>query len=524
MICLYRVLYFLWLSHLFLNVIATNTRCFWQVTDFHHDPNYTTNGDPGNPQDRTMCHLRANYTSGMLPGKFGDYLCDAPWTLVREAVKGMHHIEPNPDFILWTGDDPPHVPVSTLNSNKVLGIISNVTNLIFEYFPGIRVFPVLGNHDYYPKGQMPPNNENDEIYEAIGNMWTDKSWLGEGSSEQVSKFKQGGFYETVYQVPDSGQTLRMIGLNTVYYYHQDSLTEDVEDPAEQFKWLLSIMDDARQNSQKVYLFGHVPPGMFERSRGTSWFYANFNTRFVQFIVDNSDIIAGLFFAHQHSDSFKLFYVANEIPVAVMYLAPSVTPWKTTLEGVSANNPSIRLYEYDPKTGNIINIRQYYTNLTEANLSGNVTWRLEYSATTVYRLENVNSSSFGSLVDSFLDSNNNNFNHYYEYNAVSYDGEGPCDEDCKTTQICSIVCPLYDQYERCLKDPDRARQLCVIDTSPSSSDSSLPLYGDIFIGVFAGLMVLVGVFAFLVCAGRRKRKVGFRVESKEPLLSDSDKDV
>ena len=379
---------------------------------------------------------------------------------------------------------------------------------------------------------MPPDKKDDEIYEAIGNMWSKDQWLGGATSEQVNTFKQGGFYQTVYQPRDNGQTLRMIGLNTVYYYHQDNLTRDIEDPADQFQWLLSVMDDARQKGQKVYLFGHVPPGMFERSRETSWFYPHFNTKFVQFIVNNSDIIAGQFFAHQHSDSFKLFYVQKydaavdeetQVPVAVMYLAPSVTPWKTTLDGVSANNPSIRLYEYDPKTGDIINIQQYYTNLTEANVSGNLTWKLEYSATAVYGLENVNSGSIGSLVDSFLDSNNDNFDRYYEYNAVSYTGEGPCDEDCKMTQMCSIVCPLYDQYYECLKDPHHARQLCLIDRSPSpsSSDSGLPVYADILIGILAALVFFLGLFMLLLCAGRRRRKLEFRVESKEPLLSDSE---
>lgn len=36
---------------------------------------------------------------------------------------------------------------------------------------------------------------------------------------------------------------------------------------------------------------------------------------------------------------------------VMFLAPGVTPWKTTLPGVTngANNPGIRVVEYDPDT-------------------------------------------------------------------------------------------------------------------------------------------------------------------------------
>lgn len=39
------------------------------------------------------------------------------------------------------------------------------------------------------------------------------------------------------------------------------------------------------------------------------------------------------------------------PISVMFLTPGVTPWKTTLPGVvnGANNPGIRVFEYDQAT-------------------------------------------------------------------------------------------------------------------------------------------------------------------------------
>lgn len=39
------------------------------------------------------------------------------------------------------------------------------------------------------------------------------------------------------------------------------------------------------------------------------------------------------------------------PISAMFLSPAVTPWKTTLPGVvnGANNPAIRVFEYDKKT-------------------------------------------------------------------------------------------------------------------------------------------------------------------------------
>lgn len=44
-------------------------------------------------------------------------------------------------------------------------------------------------------------------------------------------------------------------------------------------------------------------------------------------------------------------VLQGTPISVMFLAPGVTPWKTTLPGVvnGANNPGIRVFEYDRVT-------------------------------------------------------------------------------------------------------------------------------------------------------------------------------
>lgn len=72
------------------------TGYFWQVTDFHYDANYSSTGDPSH-----MCHHGNNSSSNI--GNYGNYHCDAPWQLITSAVRAMHKLQPNPDFIVWTG-------------------------------------------------------------------------------------------------------------------------------------------------------------------------------------------------------------------------------------------------------------------------------------------------------------------------------------------------------------------------------------------------------------------------------------
>ena len=60
---------------------------------------------------------------------------------------------------------------------------------------------------------------------------------------------------------------------------------------------------------QVILFGHSPPGKFERdysSTGHHWLDHASNRRFVHFVRTFSDVIVGQFFGHQHTDSFRLF--------------------------------------------------------------------------------------------------------------------------------------------------------------------------------------------------------------------------
>lgn len=70
---------------------------------------------------------------------------------------------------------------------------------------------------------------------------------------------------------------------------------------------------------QVILFGHSPPGKYERSgqlfstagerrrhEGQHWLQDKFNRKYLQFIRRYSDIIVGQFFGHQHTDTFRIF--------------------------------------------------------------------------------------------------------------------------------------------------------------------------------------------------------------------------
>ncbi|XP_003977159.1 acid sphingomyelinase-like phosphodiesterase 3b isoform X2 [Takifugu rubripes] len=406
---------------------------FWHITDLHWDPTYKLNDNP-----ELVCA-----SSGKQPavnaGEFGDYVCDSPWSLINSSVYAMKDILPDPDFIIWTGDDTPHVPNEDLGEEAVLSIISNLTHIIRQVFPYTKVYSALGNHDYHPKSQLPA--EPNYIYDQIAKMWQD--WM---NSDSQRSFKKGGYY-TENLLNRTG--FRMLVLNTNLYYDQNKLILNTEDPAGQFAWSDHVLTEAANSNEKVYIIGHVPPGFFEKKRGKPWYTPKFNKLYLDLIQKHQSVIIGQFFGHHHTDSFRMFYNSEGLPISTMFLSPGVTPWKTTLPGVvdGANNPGIRIFEYDTQTLLVKDVVTYYLNLTYANAAGS-RWEKEYRLTESFRVPDASPTSMHQVLERIA-SEPCYLQKYYDFNSVSYDLK-ECDGYCRVDHVCAAREIDFDRYEHCLE--------------------------------------------------------------------------
>lgn len=351
----------------------------------------------------------------------------------------MKAILPNPDFIVWTGDDTPHVPNENLGEEAVLSIISNLTSIINQVFPKTQVYSALGNHDYHPKSQLPGASNN--IYNKIAEMW--KGWL---DPESQRTFKQGGFY-TEKLLNRTGH--RVLVLNTNLYYDQNKVTQGVEDPAGQFSWADKVLTEAAKNKEKVYIIGHVPPGFFEKKRSKPWFTPKFNAQYLRLIQNHHSVIVGQFFGHHHTDSFRMIYSSKDSPISTIFLSPGITPWKTTLPGVvdGANNPGIRVFEYDTETLLVKDMVTYYMNLTYAN-AAHERWEKEYRLTESFRVPDASPASMHKVLERIAN-DRCYLQKYYEFNSVSYDLT-ECDNDCRIDHVCAAREVDFSRYEHCLE--------------------------------------------------------------------------
>lgn len=80
------------------------------------------------------------------------------------------------------------------------------------------------------------------------------------------------------------------------------------------------------HSSQVYIIGHVPPGFFEKKQNKAWFREGFNEEYLKVVQRHYRVIAGQFFGHHHTDSFRMFYddagthSGGQLPVHLPLLA------------------------------------------------------------------------------------------------------------------------------------------------------------------------------------------------------------
>ncbi|XP_057663019.1 acid sphingomyelinase-like phosphodiesterase 3b isoform X1 [Diorhabda carinulata] len=437
---------------------------FWHITDIHYDGHVYSHGDA-----RKGC-WRSDYEGGKgkgarrQMGRFGDYSCDSTWELIESAAQLMmtRHYD-NVEFVLWTGDGISH-SARRLPDSIQRKLLQNLTDLLGKTFKSQFVFPALGHDDPFGK-------------EELTKMWS--RWL---PTDSLKTFQSGGYYIFERKM----LKLQIVVLNT----NLMKRGENDEDALQQWVWLDSVLAKFQKNGETVYLVGHVPPGLNERQRGSTaskhFAYLDYhNKRYLDIVRKYAGIIAGQFFGHLHSDTFKVIYSTNGKPISWAMVAPSVTP-KRTIDG--PNNPGLRLYKFDKDTGQVFDYTQFYLDLSAANANENriAEWAVEYNFSTYYSINEINAGSLHALADKFTQDNpfgNSVFNKYYRANSVRINNNpSGCDATCAHTHFCAITRVDYDEFHQCMQTAPSA-------LSASRSFTSRPIVLLVlFVSVVINLLV------------------------------------
>jgi len=418
--------------------LENNLKNFWHVTDMHFDLYYNSLNEVSE-----VCPS-SNGVEAINPGIYGDYRCDAPWKLILSAVNEMKRRSKDLDFIIWTGDDTLHTDDEDkyLSEDLVIEIIANQTELLKSKFPGIPIFPSIGNHDYHKKNQMPVGESY--ILSGLSEIWCPLL-----PKDQCEHFRRTGSYKA--ELPSGNGWL--ISLNTVIWYKSNHLIDGSGDPNNQFEWLNQTLFEARTLNIKVYIIGHIPPGYFELVDDVYWLYPKYNQQYTDMIAEYSGVVNGQFFGHHHTDSYRMMYDQYHKAVGTIWIAPGVTPWMTNLPGVvnGANNPGIRLFTHDVNTLQPIDYIQYYLELEEANIKNEADWKVEYQASTSFNLIDISLNSMELLTSQLqadVTSNSELIQMFARFNSVSY-VTSECDLKCRRQHVCAIVNVNSDSYQKCI---------------------------------------------------------------------------
>ncbi|RDB27900.1 putative sphingomyelin phosphodiesterase asm-3 [Hypsizygus marmoreus] len=340
-------------------------------SDVHIDREYA----PGSDVNCTKPICCRNYADDTAPpnkpaGPFGEHLCDTPTTLVQSMLQSIA-ANPNNAFSIFTGDlvEASVWLVNQTGVTKDMEIFNNEMATILKK----GVYPTIGNHEAAPVNDFPRTTTKKAnvqwIFDTQSKGWA--KWIGASAADQVAHYS--GSYSAVV----SGTNLRIISINTVYWYKFNFWLYDSDDfqpdPNGIIAFVVRELQAAEDAGQRAWIIAHMPPGRQDTLNDQSNY-------FDQVIQRYRNTIAAQFYGHSHQDEFALAYsdyahqsAANAVTMA--YVAPSLTPRN--------GNPAYKVYDVDPDTYEIMDAKVYRSDLANPSFQTQPTWELYYSARATY---------------------------------------------------------------------------------------------------------------------------------------------
>jgi sphingomyelin phosphodiesterase acid-like 3 len=310
---------------------------------------------------------------------FSTYGSDLNEPLLRSALGEMKKRIASPAFVLISGDFLAHgfqMTYQQYATDKsqaaytafVAKTIAYLADAFRRTYPGVRVYPVLGNNDsdcgdyaVAPNGAFLAN---------FRDAW--KPLVDSRSFDR--RFPTGGYYHA--DVP-SLHGVRIIALNTNFFstkYSDPCGTPGPDPGMRQLEWFEAELRLARAEGKRVWLLFHIPPGLdvydSEQWGGTcpnvtpqTFWKDEYEQQYLEITAAHRKTILGSFAGHTHQDEFRV--ATGDF----IHITPSVTP-------VFGNNPAFEVVQVR-RSGEIVDYTAYHLpNVT-------LPWAREYAFAEAY---------------------------------------------------------------------------------------------------------------------------------------------
>jgi sphingomyelin phosphodiesterase acid-like 3 len=344
---------------------------------------------------------------------FSTYGSDLNDPLLRSALAEMQKQLPSPAFVLISGDflahkfDKTYQEYATDKSQAaytafVTKTIRYVASRFRDTYPGVRIYPVLGNNDsdcgdyaVAPNGAFLAN---------FRDVW---SPIVDSRSFQ-RRFSAGGYYHA--DVPGLAN-VRVIALNTNFFstnYKNPCGTPGPDPGLRELVWLDAELLLARAEHKRVWLLFHIPPGIdvydtvtdgpaCPRLETQTFWKDEYLQKYLRITAAHRKTIAGSFAGHTHQDEFRI--ATGDF----IHITPSVSP-------IFGNNPAFEIVDVE-RSGDVSDYTAWYLpNVTPP-------WSREYAFGEAYAKPRYDAATLTELAAT-IGSDPATREKYFTYSASS----------------------------------------------------------------------------------------------------------
>lgn len=335
---------------------------------------------------------------------------DTSFTLFDSSLKAMRKPAAGAGFVAVSGDLISHAflcKYNTLFPNSepeayrtfVEKTLDYVIDELYGAFPGMPVIVALGNNDSDCGDYR--LDANTEFLAVTGKEVTKNFPASERESAQES-FAAGGYYSVALPAPI--ENTRLLVLNDIFMSKNYTTCAGKSDPTAadaQIAWLRQQLAVARASKQKVWVMGHIPPGvdlyttatkMIDICGGRSPVMYLSSEKMADVLVESADVVKLAIFGHTHMDETHLLQNDGEsVKSVAIKTVPSISP-------INGNHPSFSVAQIDPSSAAL----KDYKVFAASNQTGvDAKWTEEYDFARSYHEAEFTSTSVSQLITGFV---------------------------------------------------------------------------------------------------------------------------
>jgi sphingomyelin phosphodiesterase acid-like 3 len=323
---------------------------------------------------------------------------DTSYDLLQSSLQAMRTRQPDAKFMTVSGDLMAHafscrfkalLPQSTQSDYQAFALktLSFVVSSLQATFPKMPIYLALGNND---SGCSDYKLDTGSDFLTQAGKIVAEALPPAQRQDAIKQFGEGGYYSVAMAAPM--KNTRILVVNDVFLSPKFTTCGGMPNAAAastEMDWLKQELASAQQAGQKVWILGHIPPGIDAYSTVARMKNICAGAKPVMFLssgvmedlmLEHASAIRLGIFAHTHMDELRLLQPEGGDPSptaehsVVLKLVSSISP-------IDGNNPSFTVASINPSTATL----EDYKVFVASNQTGiGATWPEEYDYARTYR--------------------------------------------------------------------------------------------------------------------------------------------